>query len=444
MKLHMKWLQMCLIIVTTFLLYGLGIAKEIFHAGGGANCGGCHTIHDSSDSTMTSIGESQSGGNIYLLNGVDQSSTCLNCHQSEGDKTPSDFHISTADGDMTAGLPPVQLTPGGDFGWLKKSYSWILESDSSTEDSPGERHGHNIIAGDFGYVQDSTHTVAPGGSYPSANLHCSSCHDPHGKYRRNNDGTITVSGKPIKGSGSYSNSAAPDDNFTVGVYRMLGGIGFTPKSLSTNAFVNGPPASVAPDIYNRAETTTQTRVAYGRDMSEWCINCHTNYADAGSSSSHLHPAGNSAKLGTIISENYNSYIKTGDFTGTSVSAYLSLIPFEEGVDDHTVTTYSQLRAHAKNDDSFLQGPPNNANVSCISCHRAHASGWDGAGRYDFKSSFITVANVAGAAAYPDPAINPDAAMGRTAVETQKAYYDRPAASFSIYQRSLCNKCHAKD
>jgi len=37
-----------------------------------------------------------------------------------------------------------------------------------------------------------------------------------------------------------------------------------------------------------------------------------------------------------------------------------------------------------------------------------------------------------------------AEMGRTAIETQGAYYDRPSTVFATYQKSLCNKCHAKD
>ncbi len=441
MKTYIRWMQLCFIVSMIFLKYDPCLAEVLFHSGGGGDCGGCHTIHSSSDPMTAGVSGSQFEGNVYLLMGSDPSSTCLNCHQNEGETAPSSYHVSTADANMAAGSPPVQLTPGGDFGWLKKNYSWVPEVGFATETSSGERHGHNIIAGDFGYVQDSTHTVAPGGTYPSANLHCSSCHDPHGQYRRNSEGTITVSGKPIKGSGSYSSSADPDDNFAVGVYRLLGGVGYTPRSLGTNAFVNGPPAAVAPDIYNRTEATAQTRVAYGRDMSEWCVNCHSSYLGA----THLHPAGNSARMDVTIADNYNSYIKTGDLSGSVANSYLSLVPFEEGVHDHTVVSYNQLKAHARSDDSFLMGTDNNrSNVSCITCHRAHASGWDGAGRYNFKSEFVTVINASGIAAYPDPSINPEVAMGRTAVETQKAYYDRPAAKFGVYQRTLCNKCHAKD
>ena len=36
------------------------------------------------------------------------------------------------------------------------------------------------------------------------------------------------------------------------------------------------------------------------------------------------------------------------------------------------------------------------------------------------------------------------AMGRVAAETARAYNDRPETKYASYQRSLCNKCHAKD
>lgn len=436
-----KPLLLCLIVFLVLLMNRQVNANTPFHSGGSGDCGGCHQIHNSSATQNMNSNNSQTQGNSFLLIGTDQSSTCLNCHQKQGYTFPSGFHISTAQSDMPTGAPPVQMTPGGDFGWLKKTYSWSNGASGLNENSPGERHGHNIIAADFGYLQDSAHVNAPGGSYPSINLHCSSCHDPHGKYRRDFDGTISVSGTPIKSSGSYNNSSDPDVNYSVGVYRLLGGVGYTPKSLGSNAFVNGPPAAVAPDIYNRKESVTQTRVAYGRDMSEWCTNCHTEFI----SSSHIHPAGNDSKFGIAISSNYNAYKMSGDLAGSSGSSYSSLSPFEEGVTDHSITSYNQLKTHARSDDSFLEGPDNNsATVGCISCHRAHASGWDGIGRFNFKSTFITVANTDGDPIYPSPSTDPEIAMGRTAAEIQAAYYDRPAAKFSAYQRSLCNKCHAKD
>jgi len=35
------------------------------------------------------------------------------------------------------------------------------------------------------------------------------------------------------------------------------------------------------------------------------------------------------------------------------------------------------------------------------------------------------------------------AMGRTVAETSAAYNNKPETNYATYQRSLCNKCHAK-
>ena len=46
--------------------------------------------------------------------------------------------------------------------------------------------------------------------------------------------------------------------------------------------------------------------------------------------------------------------------------------------------YATLASHAKNDNSYLNGPSaggaGGENVMCLSCHRAHASGW----QYDLR------------------------------------------------------------
>jgi len=435
------------IIVTALLAFVLSGSAKAFHSGGVGECEGCHAIHNSREGAQMTINALPAGTtNSYLLKGQDASSTCLNCHQHAGDTGPTGYHISTADADMPAGTAPLQLSPGGDFGWMKKTYSWVPRAGAATEYSYGERHGHNVIAADFGYVADTTLTAAPGGTYGAENLSCISCHDPHGKHRRLNNG-LTRDSKPIKASGSYNNSPNPDANSAVGVYRLLGGKNYVPYSLSSvvSAFVNDPPVAVAPSDYNRAESSTQTRVAYGRGMSEWCANCHQNTHNESSGGNLSHPAGNNAKLQDSTVNNYNAYKKTGDLSGISAKSYLSLVPFEEGVADHTTTSYTRLKGNAVSNDSQPNGPnAANANVSCMSCHRAHASGWDSIMRFPVGNEFMTVADGTGTPIYPDPTANPAQAMGRTTAEFQKALYEHPATNFAAYQRALCNKCHAKD
>src|SRR6185369_4936723 len=133
-----------------------------FHTGSTSECGECHI------------------GNGPALKASDASSTCLLCHEApQGTRKPTGYYVATNTMDLRSGLPPSQLTPGGDFGWLKKNFSWKSLRDSGS--SRGERHGHNIVAFDFGYVADSRLKTSSNGRYPSSELSCISCHDPHGK-----------------------------------------------------------------------------------------------------------------------------------------------------------------------------------------------------------------------------------------------------------------------
>jgi hypothetical protein len=396
------------IIITIILALAPGTRAEAFHSGSPHECKECHTgknaagrEFDQSPPRQMQGPQKPPLGKSTDLTGSDESSTCLRCHQApRGTRQPVGYYVATGDADMFAGMPPAQLTPGGDFGWLKKNYTWTA-SGSKTDHSPGERHGHNIVALDFGYEADGTYPTVPKGIYPARALSCISCHDPHG----------TIGG---------------------GSYRMLGGAGYEPGSAGGVAFTVNPPAAVAPRVYNRSEAVTDTRTAYGKGMSEWCANCHTG----GCSGAYGHPTCSGAKCDREVFSNYNAYVKSGDINGRGNASYTSLVPFEEGTNDT-----STIAQHAKNDGSYLKGPDSRANVMCLTCHRAHASGWDHMARWNMATTFIVHRG-----AYPginngSPA---EYAQGRTAAETQKAYYDRPSTRFAAFQKSLCNKCHVRD
>ncbi|MEI6205466.1 MAG: hypothetical protein WCP20_01655 [Desulfuromonadales bacterium] len=417
--------QATLMVCMTVMLYA---SADAFHRGGVGECEGCHTIHNS----RGGVPDSPTGmsGN-YLLKGSDQSSVCLNCHQVSGDPGPTAYHVSTAPADMPPGTPPRQMPPGGDFGWLKKSYSWFDTLGSTTiQRSNGNSHGHNFSALDYGYDVDSDRPVAPGGNYPSSAMSCTSCHDPHGKYRRLYNGSISTATAPIKGSGSLARSAVPDSQNAVGVYRLLGGIGYYPKSLGPgNTFSYNPPAAVAPDVYNRAESVSQTRVAYGSGMSEWCRNCHPNIHTDAVPAYLKHPSG--MILGASIAGWYNQYIKDGDLLGDASIAFLSLVPFEIGSTDY-VNMLKPIAGTPKG-PSLTDGSPQ---VMCLSCHRAHASGWDGAMRWNNRSPYIVFSGK-----YSQTGNIQPYGQGRSEIEAQAAYYYIPATAFANKQYPLCYKCH---
>jgi predicted CXXCH cytochrome family protein len=199
----------------------------------------------------------------------------------------------------------------------------------------------------------------------------------------------------------------------------------------------GVPIAVAPATYNRTEAVTQTRVAYGSNgivdtWGNWCATCHT---DMHSTGNYVHKVDEA--LDTGIANNYNAYVKSGDLSGAAATSFLSLVPFAE-----TGATISVLKSHAKNNDSYLNGPSTSDKVMCLSCHRAHATGFPEMLRWNMEGEFM-VYNSLFPGTDTTPTV-PQFARGRLGVETQAAYYDRPVTKFASYQRVLCNKCHAKD
>jgi hypothetical protein len=429
----MKGLKVSLVIMAAALLtVGVTGLAYAFHSGGVAECEGCHSMH------------SPAAGGSFLLVGATQSETCLTCHEHAGDTGPSSYHISTATADIGPGTAPKQRTPGGDFGWLKKTYTWLNGTATETED--GATHGHNIIAPINGYNVDPHNAAAPGGTFPSAQLACNSCHDPHGQYRRRLDGTIGKSGGAIWASGSYMGKTVAENEpkatgEAVGVYRLLGGAGYTKDGVT---FLGNPAAKV-PSTYNRTEGTTQTRVAYGNATAAghtawgtWCSTCHPGMHSSGN---YVHPTDQG--LGSTIAGLYGTYVKSGDMAGSPSSSFLSLVPFIEGSGD-----YSVLAGHAFNNDTQLGGPSSTDRVSCLSCHRTHASGFLHMLRFDQGYEFSVINGNYPGIDHPDYASwgsrAPLRARGRTMAEWQAAYYDRAPTKFATYQRVLCNKCHAKD
>jgi predicted CXXCH cytochrome family protein len=403
--------------------FALGFGQAYaFHSGGVAECAGCHQMHDAKSAS-------------FLLVGTDDSSTCLSCHEHAGDTGPSSYHVSTAAADLSPTAPPKQRGPAGDFAWLKRSY---VDSSSGTNE-PGERHGHNIVAADNGYVADSVNTTAPGGGgVLASNLACTSCHDQHSSARRDSSGNWTRTGAPIVGSGSSSNTF-PVGNTRLGMYRLLraGGSGLSNDTSVGGATFQSIFVAMAPSTYNRTEAATQTRVAYGQNSGAWCATCHPNmHSGAG----NYHPVDQAIDG---LASNYNAYVSSGIMTGTG-NTYSSLTPYNEAT-----TSYATLLSHAKNDDSILSGPATSDQVTCMSCHRAHASGFNAMARWQIENEFLTKADSgSGAAVYcATDSVNVSSgrcSQGRTTVEVTAAYYDRPASKLGAWQRQLCNKCHAKD
>jgi predicted CXXCH cytochrome family protein len=322
------------------LLVGLlmGVPARAFHDGGVASCSSCHVMHESEDGQQVDAsGE--------LLRGVSGSDLCLGCH---ADANGAVFGVSPL-------APPPERGPG--------NFVFLLEdnlndgTNGGTNPIAGEAAGHSIVAPSVGLVAETRWVSAPGGSYPSSELSCTSCHDPHGNAN----------------------------------YRMLWGAGETEGG--DFSFQYAAPTAVGLPLDGPPESRSN-HVAYRRGMSAWCSNCHGFYHDEVSGPGFHHDFDADFERGML-----NRYaVYDGDANpagGEPSTSYLPEAPYQDPTATRSTT-----------------GPPSTSSrAMCLTCHRAHATSSPAAGRWDFRVQYLQEDGVeSGSYAIPNP--YPDPSQGR--------------------------------
>ncbi len=274
---------------------------------------------------------------------------------------------------------------GGDFYWVTKTWSWSAHG--HVYESAADSHGHNVISPTHGIAEDALLSSAPGGDFLSSRLGCTSCHDPHGNQS----------------------------------FRLLYGSGLGPiyNGIRYDFDADAPLAKG-----NSRRTVSGSGVeddvkhtVYKDGMSDWCANCHTTF-HSDNTTAFVHPTGDA--LGSTVAGTYNAYVSSDDLSGgTAPLAYRGLVPFED-VDVDLSVVDSQ---------NYTAGPEGTDQVMCATCHRAHATPFGSIARWDMGETFLADSHPA------------DLTEGATQDDLDNMYYDY---TFVQNQRSLCNKCHAKD
>jgi predicted CXXCH cytochrome family protein len=103
-----------------------------------------------------------------------------------------------------------------------------------------------------------------------------------------------------------------------------------------------------------------------------------------------------------------------------------MVPFERGATDG-----------ANLDPASTVGSDGSSTVACISCHRAHASAFNNAIRWDSEHELLTQSGIL------NELTTTILAGGAIPYYRNGDAFD-PAVEYGDYQRSLCNKCHVKD
>ena len=323
-----------LIVVLIFCL-----PSYAFHDKGVAGCRGCHIMHNSEDGIP--VDPDSPSGNEWLLIAETPSDVCLSCHATE---------LGAVFGQDP--LSPPATKGAGNFVFLMEN-NLNDAVDGAINPINGDAAGHNINAPSMGISADGTRLVSPGGTFPSDQLGCTSCHDPHG-----------------------------NQNF-----RFLYGIG--PVASGGATFTN--PAPVATGISVEAEfgpESNEHHTAYQSGMSAWCGNCHGDFHSAGAP--FVHPT--DGYMHQSVIQRYNFYNGTDDPNGgVAATAYLALVPFEDVAGTVSSTA----------------GPSSAGGIMCLTCHRAHGSSAPNATRWDMNVVFMSDDGVvSGSYPIPDPFSSP--------------------------------------
>ncbi len=281
---------------------------------------------------------------------------------------PSDVCLlchATANGSVfgTDPLNPPPEKGGGNFVFLLQD-NLNDGPDGLLNPISGNHAGHNTVSSDWGVPEDPDNSVAPGGTFPASQLSCSSCHDPHG-----------------------------NPNF-----RMLRGAGST--TIGGFTFVYDAPLADGISLLAGEETTTN-HTAYHQGWADWCANCHGHYHDE-SAPGFDHPADHQMEG---EHEEYNRYAgPSNPYGGNFSTAYIPQTPIQ----DPAITISSTF------------GASTSSRVTCMSCHRAHATSAPHSTRWDPNIEFLSDdGQVSGSYPLPNPYPEPD-------------------------QRALCVKCHYEE
>lgn len=324
-------------LATISILLLLSASGFAFHDGGVAHCSGCHITHNSEDGIPQVVGSADGGPMLLLFES--EVDLCLSCHASQAGAVMA----------VDPTNPPPEKG-AGNFGFLLEDN--INDGpDGAINPIPGSRAGHNVISPTWGITADPNNLSAPGGSYSSANLTCTSCHDPHGNTN----------------------------------YRMLWSSGQTNSSGFT--FTQSAPEAIGLDLNGQESRTSHT--AYRSGWSGWCSNCHGLFHNR-PGDPFDHPS--SRGVGANAASTYNQYDgPTSPTGGDPTLAYIPQVPFEDPLMATNSTT----------------GPSASDRFNCMTCHRAHATSAPAALRWDPNVQFLSEDGViSGSYPQPDPYNDP--------------------------------------
>jgi hypothetical protein len=360
-----KLVKVTLVMVAAiFMLSSVAMA---FHRGSELKCNYCHTMHYSERGAVPAIANgypvnADTGGPFeHLLVRKNITDLCLNCHKSGGASVEAPKVFKTT---------PDNTLPGGDFGYAATG------TDVIKGHNPGGNPDNRSVNIELDGLNGGVNGIAPPGNWPipgvpssgtpedlaDGEFVCTNCHGVHGPQ----SGNVTSPARSYQSYGYRLLKAMPNGVNTTGDAIV---------SKSYEQVTPGGPVTVGPDgaDLSTAEGPTNHNV-YKGGFSNWCGACHPNFhggateaenSNNGTTSDgeHFvrHPS--NTNLGSIASA--NRY-------GTSYDWQYPLVTTQTGAKGGTWTIGSSTEK-----------------VFCLACHKAHASNYANAVRWDTNNASAT-------------------------------------------------------
>ena len=349
-----------LVLMAMALAFAFGGSALAFHSEAGLICSLCHTMHNSQNGSpmvTAADGDMDGAAQPHLLLYENKSELCLSCHSlndAVNGENPPDVYTN------------AQATPGGDFalaatGNTTKGHNpWHIDGAGGTIDDD------EVMTDGAGGVAGSGKNIAPGSAVALWEWSCLSCHRPHKDTGlADSDIRATYSHrllrKHVKGPNIDASGADYEDVSTALDDANMIQADLIAANVNTDA-----ETALNHNVY---EVTTLGTQGFG----QWCGACHSNPDDAGTGFHGAVVGDDDVGNGTDWIRHPTATILNADLAGNYGLTYNPAIPLE-------VTDAAEL--DAKDDVAMADPYASYAQVSCLSCHKAHASAFADATRWD--------------------------------------------------------------
>ena len=317
-------------------LMGLVVPTAMARMGGDQPCGNCHTMHNSQDGNDVNDGSALVEGNTLANGSLLIDADCISCHTGANTGTNGTPYVfDTTYGDDLA---------GGNFAWINTN---------------GEATGHNIVS--INGADVALGNTPPGGAALTGALTCAGTLGCHG------DRTATTQFAAVSGGhhGLSANGTTMDGTDMANSYRMLDGV----QGIEDADWEMSVSATDHNQYYGVDRTDEDTIAG---TISALCAGCHGEF--------HADVTGVDGTLSESFTGNpwirhptdFDMTNAGGEYLeyGGVTNAYVPGVP----VASNTMANGVLSAVFATADDAI---------VTCVSCHRVHASEHDDLLRWDY-------------------------------------------------------------